>query len=261
MFKRSGSDDIASNASVASQDEQPTRVYVTSIKNITASSPTKTKWSNPSPAAEFAPPSPVRRGLRHLLLRGLPLPLSSLSNSSTSKVDDNSKEPILSDSISGSKRLQNSIFALTQTGSIDEHEVLCCKQDEANDVINALQKRAAAKIDEGKLQGALQYLNKSLALQQKLYGKQHSKVASTLNTMGEVLSNMGEDHRYMAMSALEESLAIHQELEPGGEDTAITLKNLWLLFHESNVAISRASSQTKEMITFQDFDSSAQAVY
>ncbi len=40
----------------------------------------------------------------------------------------------------------------------------------------------------------------------------------------------------MAMSALEESLVIWQELEPGIKERANTLKNLWLLFHESNVS-------------------------
>mmetsp|Transcript_18807 Transcript_18807/g.34671 ORF Transcript_18807/g.34671 Transcript_18807/m.34671 type:complete len:84 (-) Transcript_18807:59-310(-) len=81
--------------------------------------------------------------------------------------------------------------------------------------------------------------------------KKHVRTASTLSTIGQVLSNMGEDYRYMAMSALEGSLAIWQELEPGSEDTANTVKNLWLLFHESNITIS--SADKGETTTFQDF--------
>jgi len=118
----------------------------------------------------------------------------------------------------------------------DEHEVHFCKKGEANEVIRALQKKAEAQIEEGRVQDALHNLNSALAMQQKLYGKRHARTASTLNKIGEILSNMGEDYRYMAMSALEESLAIRQELEPGSEETANTLKNLWLLFHDSNVS-------------------------
>jgi len=136
--------------------------------------------------------------------------------------------------------------------SLDEPEVHCCKQDEANEVIRGLQKKANHQIDDGKLQDALQNLNNSLALQQKLYGKKDARAARTLNMMGEILSNMGEDYRYMAMSALEESLAIRQELEPGSEDTAVTLKNLWLLLHQSNVSIS--SAEKEETTTFHDFE-------
>eukprot|EP01083_Nonionella_stella_P024804 68354_1 len=145
----------------------------------------------------------------------------------------------ISDSITNSNRLQQSIMISMLSSSIDEPtEVHCCKQDEATKVICALQKKADHQIIDGKLQEALQNLNNSLALQQKLHGKMDARVARTLNTMGEILSNMGEDYRYMAMSALEESLAIRQELEePGSEDTAVTLKNLWLLLHESNISI------------------------
>merc|ERR1712216_519894 len=90
-----------------------------------------------------------------------------------------------------SKHLQNSIMLLTESNMDDHHEVHCCKQDEANAVIDALQKKAAAQIDEGKLHEALHSLNNSLTLQQKLHGKKHPAVATTLNMMGEVLSNMG----------------------------------------------------------------------
>lgn len=161
---------------------------------------------------------------------------------------------MISDSISGSMRLQKSIMEVTSHDEdAAEHEVHCCKQGEAKEVIRALQKRAEAQIDDGRLCEALQNLNNSLALQQKLYGRRHARVASTLNTIGEVLSNMGEDYRYMAMSALEEALAVRQEMEPGSEDTANTLKNLWLLFHESNIDILSVDKD----YTFQDFNTIA----
>jgi hypothetical protein len=179
-----------------------------------------------------------------------------------------SDDPIISDSISDSKRLQKCIIGLpleedvAKPVVVEKKEVRCCKKEEADQVICALQKRAKKQINEGRLDSALQNLNNSLSLQQKLYGKTHPKVAETLNTMGTVLSNMGEDYRYMAMSALEESLAIWQETEPGSERTADTLKNLWLLFHKSNVAISSVSEDSEEEITFQDFDEhNTQAVY
>lgn len=251
MFKRSVSNDTA-----PTQAEEPSRVYVTSLNSIAASSPTKTKWTNASSTLASNPPSPspVRRALR-LLLR------STRPSTLISKGDNHINEPIISDSITDSKRLQSSILVLTQDESLDEQEKLCCKQSEGDAVVRALQKKAGMQINEGRLKDALQNLNKSLALQQKIYGKKHSKVASTLNTMGEVLSNMGEDYRYMAMSALEEALAIRQETEPGSEDTAVTLKNLWLLLHQSNVAIVNSSVDKEEMITFQDFGTSARAVY
>lgn len=225
---------------------------MTSLKSITASSPTNTNWSS-RPSAITPPASPARLALRRLLW--------------PRRIDPHDDdEPIISDSISDSKRLQNSIMILTLDESEssrdenkDKHEVHCCKQHEANDVICALQKKARTQINEGRLNDALQNLNKSLALQQKLHGKKHPKVASTLNAIGEVLSNMGGSKRYMAMSALEEALAIRQEKEPGSEDTAVTLKNLWLLLHDANVAISSADKE--ESITFQDFDASTQVVY
>ena len=233
MFRKSVDSETSQN------DERP-RVYVTSLKNITASSPAKTTWSSHPPAS---PPSPARKVLNKWskYLR---------RNGSTTYDEPIDKPIILSDSISGSNRLQNSIMVLTHDESRDEHEVHCCKQDEANEVIRSLQKKAETQIDEGKLHDALLHLNSALSIQQKLYGKKHA-TASTLNTIGQVLSNMGEDYRYMAMSALEESLAIRQELEPGSENTANTLNNLWLLFHESNIAIS--SADKGETITFQDF--------
>mmetsp|Transcript_9303 Transcript_9303/g.14021 ORF Transcript_9303/g.14021 Transcript_9303/m.14021 type:complete len:232 (-) Transcript_9303:148-843(-) len=209
-------------ASENSQKNEHARVYVTSLKHITASSPAKTNWSS---HYYSSPPSPVRKALRRLLWPGR-------INPSTGDDD----EPIISDSISDSKHLQNSIMLLTEDESKEEHEVHCCKQGEADDVIRALQKKSEMQIDDGKLQDALHNLNSALALQQKLYGKTHPKTAFTLNRIGKILSDMGEDYRYMAMSALEESLAIRQELEPGSEDTATTVQNLWLLFHQANIS-------------------------
>mmetsp|Transcript_18807 Transcript_18807/g.34670 ORF Transcript_18807/g.34670 Transcript_18807/m.34670 type:complete len:186 (-) Transcript_18807:207-764(-) len=154
MFRKSVDSETSQN------NEQP-RVYVTSLKSITASSPAKTNWSSHPPAS---PPSPARKVLNKwskYLRRNVP-----------TTYDESIDEPImLSDSISDSKRLQNSIMVLTQDESRDEHEVHCCKQDEANEVILSLQKKAETQINEGKLQAALLNLNSALALQQKLYGK------------------------------------------------------------------------------------------
>lgn len=210
---------------------------MTNLKSITASSPNKTNWSPSSPPVAATQP-PVLRALRRLLW-------PTRNNDNRSIAD----EPIISDSITDSKGLQNSIRVLTD--GMDEHEVHCCKKEEANQVIRALQKKAAMQIEEGKLHDALNNLNNALSLQQKLYGTHHSEVASTLNMMGEVLSGMGEDYRYMAMTAFEESLAIRQGLEPGSEDTAVTLKNLWLLFHQSNIA-------REDTTIFNDFGSNDQ---
>lgn len=143
----------------------------------------------------------------------------------------------------------------TAESTNNEQVVRCCKLKEANKVISSLQSRATTQIDAGNLSKALQYLNRSLALQQKLHGKTHPEVASTLNKIGELLSNMkgtnGEDYRYMALSALEESLAIRQSLnESGSEETAVTLKNMWCLLHDTNVAISGE----EESITFEDMN-------
>lgn len=211
---------VHSEISRSTNNDQP-RVYVTSLRNIATSSPGKTSWSSSLPSS---PPSPVRKALIRFLW-------PSQNDPST---DD---EPIISDSISesilDSKRLQNSIMVLTEgKGGDEQHEVHCCKQSEADEVIHALQKKSETQIHEGKLQEALHCLNSALALERKLHGKKSAGAAVALNRMGEILSEMGEDYRYMAMSALEESLAIRQESEPGSEDTATTLKNLWLLFHE-----------------------------
>mmetsp|Transcript_29216 Transcript_29216/g.61653 ORF Transcript_29216/g.61653 Transcript_29216/m.61653 type:complete len:240 (+) Transcript_29216:203-922(+) len=219
------------------------RVYLTSLKSITASSPSRTSWSTKNPAS---PPSPARQVIRRLLW---PRQKSHIPCPPINSTDD---EPIIiSDSISSSKRLQNSIMLMAQHECRDENEnkVRCCKQEEAHEVIRSLQKKAEIQIDEGKLHGALLNLSRKLALQQKLYGKKNPEVALTLNAIGQILSNLGEDSRYMAMSALEESLAIRQDLEPGSEDTATTLKNLWLLLHESNIAIVDKNEST----IFQDF--------
>jgi len=222
------------------QQQQPC-VYVTSLKSIAASSPSKTNWASPPPS----PPSPARKVLRRLFW-----PMKNNNDDDTS-ITRNIDPPFISDSLSGSQHLQSSIMMLTE--SMDEHEVHCCKKDEASDVIKLMEKKAKTKIDEGNLNDALTILNNSLALQQKLYGKKSPQVAQTLNTMGEVLSNLGDEYMYMAMSTLEESLAIRMELEPGSEDTALTLKNLWMLFHKSNVAIS-SDDKKEETI----FDSSSQ---
>ncbi|KAL9187342.1 hypothetical protein ACHAXT_001445 [Thalassiosira profunda] len=230
------------------------RVFLTSINSITSSSPSKTKWSSrPAPSS----PNPTRNVFRRLLWG------RSGSESSEGEGDE---MIIISDSISGSKRLQKSIAVLANEESEDEVEVHCCKQAEAEKVIRSLLDRANAQIDESNLAGALQHLNSALAMQQKLHGKKDRAVASTLNRIGEVLSNMGEDSRYMAMSAFEESLAIRQESEDlaasgrsaAAEDTKVVMKNLWLLLHESNVGISSSDRDTSTVI--QDLDEGSEAI-
>jgi len=142
---------------------------------------------------------------------------------------------------------------LTERDSLDEQqEVHCCKQREAEGVILTLQKRAEGQIKEGRLSDAAVNLNKVLSMQQKLYGRKHAKVAATLNTIGEVLSNMGEDYRYMSMSSLQRSLEMQQEIEPAGsEDTVNTVNNLWMLLNDENVRISISSEEGTA--TFQNF--------
>ena len=269
MFKRSVSNETLSThqsqGSGGTTSVEKQRVYVTSLKNIASSSPGKTSWAPPPPVSPSNSPtsSPAVRVLRKLLalprsIRGLP---------SLSSDDDDDNERLISDSISDSKRLNGAIMQLTQESSIDpdSHDVVhCYKLDEATSVISTLQTKADKQINNGQLSDALSNLNKSLTLQQKLYGKRHLHVASTLNKIGEVLSNMGTDNQYMAMNALEESLDIRcEQLEPGSEEIATTLRNLWLLLHDSNhdngVAISSThsddSGEEKTILTtFHDFD-------
>ena len=269
MFKRSVSNETLSthqsHGSGGTTSVEKQRVYVTSLKNIASSSPGKTSWAPPPPVSPSNSPtsSPAVRVLRKLL--ALPRSIRGLASLSSDHDDDN--ERLISDSISDSKRLNSAIMQLTQESSIDpdSHDVVhCYKLDEATSVISTLQTKADKQINNGQLSDALSNLNKSLTLQQKLYGKRHLHVASTLNKIGEVLSNMGTDNQYMAMNALEESLDIRcEQLDPGSEEICSTLKNLWLLLHDSNhdngVAISSThsddSGEEKTILTtFHDFD-------
>ena len=166
------------------------RVMITSLASITMSSPTSASWNpdiSPSPSMTSSPPSPARRALNRILKPFSPPPLPNL--------DDDDDDVVISDSIADHHGgLQNSIMQLTTLeDSMDES--VCCKQKEAKEVIAKLQKRADKHIQGGQLTDALSILNKSLALQQKVYGKDHAKVGDTLNLIGEVLSIMGEDNR------------------------------------------------------------------
>ena len=225
---RGSSEALSSPHSPGKGDKK--RVMITSLASITMSSPTSTSWQpdiSPSPSMTSSPPSPARRALNRILKPFSPPPLPNL--------DDDDEDVVISDSISDHHGgLQSSIMQLTLEDSMDEQddEQICCKQKEAKAVIAKLQKRADKHIQEGHLNDALSLLNKSLALQQKVYGKDHAKVGDTLNLIGEVLSNMGEDNRYMAMNSFEEALDIRMNIDPGSEDVATTVKNLWLLLHD-----------------------------
>eukprot|EP01083_Nonionella_stella_P129714 393603_1 len=133
MFQKSSSNKVAATPTPESEgkNNQPPRVYVTSIKSIASSSPAKTNWlkrsSTPSTPTSTGEQSPAQRALRHLL--SWPK-LGTLKESISTYPD---AEPVLiSDSITNSNRLQQSIMISMLSSSIDEPtEVHCCKQDEA----------------------------------------------------------------------------------------------------------------------------------
>jgi hypothetical protein len=169
-------------------DQQQQRVYVTSLANITSSSPSKKNWSRRNNDDESN--HPVRTLLGRLLLR--------------KRQDD---VDIVDDSIAigDSKRLQLSIIAEQQSAE-DREIVYCCSSDEGDSVIRKMRKTAAFHLSEGHLKEALHTLNKCLALQQKLHGKESVEVADTFNMMGTIMANMGTEYHYRAMTAFEQAL-------------------------------------------------------
>ncbi len=221
-------------------DQQQQRVYVTSLANITSSSPSKKNWSRRNNDDESN--HPVRTLLGRLLLR--------------KRQDD---VDIVDDSIvrSDSKRLQLSIIAEQQSAE-DREIVYCCSSDEGDSVIRKMRKTAAFHLSEGHLKEALHTLNKCLALQQKLHGKESVEVADTFNMMGTIMANMGTEYHYRAMTAFEQALNIfQQELGFGSEESAACVKNLYLLLHQYRVDI-KSDEEDKTVVSFHDFNTRTQ---
>ena len=207
---------------------------MTSLANITSSSPSKKNWSRRNNDDE--PNHPVRKFFDRLLHRK--------RHDDVDIVDD-------SIAIGDSKRLQLSIIAEQQSAE-DREIVYCCSSDEGNCVTHKMKKTAAFHLSEGHLKEALHTLNKCLALQQKLHGKESVEVADTFNTMGTIMANMGTDYHYRAMTAFEQALNIYQqELGFGSEESAACVKNLYLLLHQHRVEIK---SEDKTVVSFHDFN-------
>ncbi len=193
-------------------DNEKSKVYITSLKNIAVTSPTKSKAMNNDKKSSSA-----RQTSRDFFSR-----MWTKRSSSVRIVDD---------SLSSSKIFQRSIKA-----DFDDSEVFYCKENEAATVISALKKISIRHICKKEYPQALRSLNHALSFQQKTLGANHPDVATTYHLMGVVMSNIGENYSYMAMTAFEESIRIRQEnFGPGSEEAASTLKSLWVLLHkESN---------------------------
>ena len=214
------------------------RVYVTSLASIASSSPSKKTWSRRNNDDEHSSHS-VRKLFDRLLLR----------KSHVDIVDD-------SIAIGDSKRLQLSIIA--EQGIADDREIYCCSSDEGDCVINKMKKTAAFHLSEGHLKEALHTLNKCLALQQKLHGKESVEVADTFNFMGTIMANMGTDYKYRAMTAFEQALELYRQQRGfGSEESAACLKNLYMLLHQHKVDIM-SDDEDETVVSFHDFNTSTQ---
>lgn len=204
-----------------SYDQQ--RVYVTSLASIASSSPSTKNWSRRNNSNDAAT-NPARKFFNRLLFR---------------KRHDNDDVDIVDDSINiaDSKRLQLSIIA--EKGSdFTDREIYCCSTEEGDRVVSKMKKTAAFHLKEGNLHEALHALNKCVAFQQKLNGKESVEVADTFNLMGTIMANMGAEYNYRAMTAFEQALEIYQQqLGFGSEESAACLKNLYLLLHQQRVDI------------------------
>jgi hypothetical protein len=219
---------------VVSNDQ---RVYVTSLANITSSSPSKKNWSRRN---DDEPNHPFRKFFDRILLR---------------RPDD---DDIVDDSIAlgDSKRLQLSIIAEQQRA--EDREIYCCSSDEGDYVISKMKKTATFHLSEGHLKEALYTLTKCLALQQKLHGKESVEVAETFNMMGTIMANIGTEYHYRAMTAFEQALEIYQQqLGFGSEESAVCLKNLYLLLHQQRIHI-KSDEEDKTDVSFHDFNPSTQ---
>ena len=231
MFSRKVSCGGFSDGAPVAKSEPP-KVYVTSLKNV--GSITRARLS-PKPSKD---PNGLRRSLQKIADKLIP----SLSPSWDDDNDGNDDDVLISDSVSGSKRFQRSIISLDEK---DEKETVYCQRKEAAIVVERLKSRAQRIIDqgEGRRTEALQLLNKALTIQQKLYGKNHLDVADTLNSIGCLLSIMGDEYTYMAMDTLEGVMLIRQSLEgEGSEGTALAVDNLWRLFHNRNDSLTGRST-------------------
>lgn len=96
------------------------------------------------------------------------------------------------------------------------------KLDEAD----RLYKLGTLEAERGRHRHALKHLNECMVLQRENLGDDDTpEAARTLNAIGVVLSEIGED--FAALTALEEALYIRQTVQgPGHEDGAETLSNL-----------------------------------
>lgn len=96
------------------------------------------------------------------------------------------------------------------------------KLDEAD----RLYKLGTLEAERGRHRHALKHFNECLVLQRENLGDDDTpEAARTLNAIGVVLSEIGED--FAALTALEEALYIRQTVQgPGHEDAAETLSNL-----------------------------------
>ncbi len=212
------------------------RVYVTSLANIVSSSPSKKNWSRRSNDKDDVPATnPAREFFNRLLFR------RKRASIDVDIVDD-------SINIADSKRLQLSIIAEQQeSAAATDRKIYCCSTNEGDCVVSKMKKTAAFHLSEGNLNEALFTLNKCVALQQKLNGKESVQVADTFNMMGTIMANMGTDYSYRAMTAFEQALKIYQQgLGCGSEESAACLKNLYLLLHQQRVDIVSESKNEND---------------
>jgi len=206
------------------------RVYVTSLANIASSSPSKKSWSRRTSDDEAI--HPARKFFARFFKRHDDVDIDNI-------VDD-------SINIADSKRLQLSIIA-DQGSAATDLEIYCCSTDEGDCVVSKMKKTAASHLSEGNLKDALHTLNKCLALQQKLNGKESVEVADTFNMMGTIMANMGAEYNYRAMTAFEQALKIYQQqIGFGSEESAACLKNLYLLLHQQRVDIKSSEDEDEE---------------
>ena len=115
----------------------------------------------------------------------------------------------------------------------DDREIIYCGSDEGDCVIRNMKQTAALHLSVGLPKEALHTLNKCLALQQQMHGNVSVEVAKTFNMMGIIMAIMGTEYHYRAVAAFEQALEIYQqELGFGSEESAGCRKNLYMLLHQ-----------------------------